>query len=101
MNTKDFLVQQEFKRRERRARDEVACQGYRLCKSRTRNERSPNFAKYCIVNQDNIVMAGGWYDLDLDDVESWVWVTYSFSNHQSASYLRQLIEIGRNHYRRG
>lgn len=62
--------------RERDARKRVAKQGHRLQKSRSRNDRAPEYGMYRIVDPvKNWVVAGAhpWnYSMTLDEVVDWI-----------------------------
>jgi len=64
--------------REDRLRRQLDRMGYRLMKSRARDERDITYGGYQIVDASTNFLAGGWgnlnrgYALDLDGVEAWI-----------------------------
>lgn len=61
------------KSRENRVRRQLAKQGYRLHKSRSRGVYLNDLGGYTIVDADcNFVIAGANFDLSLEDVEQFV-----------------------------
>lgn len=62
----------EEKITEQRLRRALAKKGYKLHKSRARHWSLDNQQGYMIVNMNNAVMAGGNYNLSLEDVEDFL-----------------------------
>lgn len=57
----------DYRRRERRVREAARKQGYRLAKSRSRNEAAVDYSRYTI-DKDGVAVGGEHVGLDLDEV---------------------------------
>ncbi len=60
----------EFKRREDRVRRKLVRQGFMLRKDRMRTRRPRHLGGYMIVDNNNTVMRGSDFELDLEAVEA-------------------------------
>jgi hypothetical protein len=58
--------------REAGARRHATRLGLVLRKSRTRFPEAVHYGAYFIVNPDNVIVAGGYDPMDLNDVEQWL-----------------------------
>jgi len=64
------LTDVDLRRQESRLRRRLRCQGYVLCKSRTRNEQHISFGGYLIADENNNVVVGGSdFTMTIDDAE--------------------------------
>jgi hypothetical protein len=67
------LDDKAYKLLENRMRRALARQGYRLVKSRARDQRALSYGGYLITGAtSNIVEAGGQFEMDLEDVQRFV-----------------------------
>ncbi len=58
---------------ERKLRRALEKRGFRLCKSRIHSINADNYGGYMIVdNIGNYVVAGARFEMDLDDVATWL-----------------------------